>query len=301
MAAQDEHISEISLVDHLIDIRRGPSQRALYALIDGTGNSPALADFFRLAPNAEYFPLFLATDFEACIPHSPYLVGITREHSDYIFESGSKLKNDAIWFTSCLTLESLAPYFQSLTTVLLPNGNGVVFRYWSGQILQQYLRTLSLAQQQMFLPPIDTLYLPSRKDNHWQLLQINNDVLTKPIETSPWWTLEQSQLEAFKESDQSIQVHDLEDQLWRLHPSALDKLQPSSIPFYLAHSIETAQSLGLKSDENIAQFAALQLNQHSTFWQQQPFQPIWQKPEVEKNFAALAEGMESGNIGVIRT
>ncbi len=280
---------EIEFAEHLIKQVKCPSSLTLYALVDGTETSAPITDFFKLAPDAEYYPLFLHTEYEECLPNSPYLIEVTQAHQAYIQQSGCFIQNDVCWFISGQSLNDLAAHFQSLTSVILPNHNCALFRYWSGTILHRYLQCLTLDQHQSLLPPMQQLFTPHREAMGWTQWHIGTENVIKDPQDAPWWTIQQEHLNQFHASSQATLVNEVVDQFWRGYPQLAEQLYPAAIPVYCEQAIATAQLLGLNQIESFSHFISLKLTQAGEFWKQEPFAEVWNRPQTEADFNALIE------------
>lgn len=267
-----------------------------YGLLDGTtqnGTSPnpAFDDFFHLAPTADYFPLFLGTEYEECLPGSPYLIALGNEHRPYLNDQGCVTANDIWWFSSPLGLDSLVPFFQSITNVILPNGNSALFRYWSGLILLRLLSTLEADQTAQLLPPMGTLWLPNQQNKLWHRFEISNvDTHLEP-KPSPWWTIPPEALTAFEASATHIQASEVEDLLWRAYPNITAQTHPAAIGMHVQNAVQVAPQLGLQSQNSIMMLSALMIKQNigfEAFMNQPLLATVWGKSDTETRFSEEA-------------
>lgn len=265
---------------------QGQSSPPLYALIDGTGSSNALYNFFRHAPEADYHPLFLGTNLADCLPHSPYLVQLTPQHTTFL-ELGRQPLQGMVWFTSPYTLEQQIAFWKNRLFVQLPDYETALFRYWSGPVLNRYLATLSLSQQQQFLLPVSVIATPSAESRQWHLWNIHDALDTNPViglRDPETWTLSQDQLQAFNQQFEDILINEIEAELWVAMPAYLERIHPAFIAQRIRAGIRQARQLTLQSDEALYQFVECQLRWGDDFWNRPAFQSLWQAQNGESIF-----------------
>ena len=234
-------INDSELPDVLLGIIRERPEQCVYALIDGTANNVMLSHFFQTAPDAAYYPLFLGTDLEDCIPRSPYLVQIKSQHLDFIRHCCNEPA--PIWFTSPLPLSQQPDFWKSRLYVELPDGRQPLFRYWSAGILEPFIGTLDQSQAQQFLAPVEHLITPLSDQRCWlsRHIQTGATVHAKPGS----WRLAEPQLLAFQTHFSRIQAREMENSLWDRSPELLSRLHPALIPHRIQNGLNKGTELGL--------------------------------------------------------
>jgi hypothetical protein len=225
----------------------------LYGFIDGTSESETLELFFRHAPEAEYYPLFLGTELERCLPKSPYLISIGQQ-SDFIHSVRGATDQQIIWFTSSIELDAQITYWKSLIHARLPNGELTLFRFWNGVTLHQYLMHLDRITQQSLLQPIQRLFTPSLTSDTWHLWSFSPLTNPIPLQTNGWWQIHQSHLSTFTNNFSNIQIQEIEDQLWRTMPDRLALYHPAHVTLIIREGLNNAINLGACSDPHAITF-----------------------------------------------
>jgi len=285
----DQHYRELELHQALTSMAECAGQDLLFAILDGTGSEPVLQHFFRYAPEAEYYPLFLGTELADCVPNSPYLVQIPLTATDFV-QQVSDTRCSVIWFSSRWTLEQLVPFWQCRLYGELPDQSATLLRCWNGTILEQLLLPLSAEAQQRFLPPVAELLTPDQKLRQWQ---------RRPIHSPPdlhysRWQITPAQLAVFNIPLQLLQVRDLETQLWTSAPELLEQIHPALISSVIAEGLQTAGQLGLLEDESVADFVRCSLHWGKDFWRHPQLEALWRNDQSDSKFLAWLAQVETG-------
>ncbi len=248
--------------------------KSLYVMVDGTGGS-VLMDFFREAPAVEYRPVFHGTEFEACLPASPYLAEIKQESVLFLTQSGVITWNETLWFTSACDLDTLTHFWRNLVTALLPNGKTVLFRAWNGFVLNRYLTLLSAKERQHLLHPIEDIYTPDAIENIWHHHTVQSATPSLNLAESAKWQIKSNHLVVFQSTFEQILAQHIHDQLWSLFPTVIGKLDPTYGKNYISQGITRARGLGLSTDRSLVTFVKLQLQLGDHFWQHPDWSVIW--------------------------
>ena len=264
---------DAELIGRVRSIRQQDSRLQLFGLIDGTVDDDNLEQFFLQAPEADYEPLFLGTDYEPCLPYSPYLVLLNQSSEGFLEQWGQWSEHGIIWWLSPLTLPEQAEFWRSLLQAILPTGETAVFRYWNAQVLRPYLHTCSPAERQQLLAPCHTLLMPD-KHRQWQCWSIGGGTLLSQ-ESLPWWQIHPSHLAAFASNFDQVLADQIEDELWRIEPERLQHIYPAIIRNWIRLGIEQARSLRLTRDDSLLRFIQCQLHFGFEYWQHPELKPLW--------------------------
>lgn len=282
------HFRESELEQALQQLKDESGQDNLFAIIDGTNDGPALTHFFRDAPQSEYYPLFLGTELEYCLPRSPYLVDAESVPSSFI-RNASDTRLNLIWFTSDWSMIELVPFWQCRMFCDLPDGQSPLFRCWNGAILNRILQFLSVEQRALFLPPTTNLVLPNQDQRWWQPWRIRLE-LTPDTENSmqkqnyQTWQIDNGQLRAFSNQFRDMHIRELESALWRSAPEYMQQVPPLLLNQLIEKGTHTAEVLGISSDQAIERFIKCQLQLGRDFWRKKGMENVWGKEDTDIRF-----------------
>lgn len=283
-------LRERELLFVLIDQLKQNKNELLYALVDGTGENSTLYEFFRHAPDANYYPLFLGTEHENCLPHSPYLAHVESNHHEFI-RCCTDTGHNIIWFTSPYTLEAQIDFWQSRLYCDLPDGGSILFRFWNGYILNRYLSSLNKEQIADFLPAVIQVFTPERKTQLWHHY-IVQDQNSMPALHPDAWVIEQEHLIGFEDSFKRIQHRDIETELWERIPDTLGNIHPAFIPAEIDVGLQSANQMGLMSYEGQVRYIECQLRWGRFFWKDQLFKDIWNGSDVDRTFLGRLKSIQ---------
>lgn len=269
---------ELALTEHLNRLRLSYPALNLYGLLDGTADTVGLEQFFLLAPEAAYEPLFLDTEFAACLPRSPYLFTITPANEDFLLQWGCWAEHGILWWLSSWPLERQAHHWRSLIHVLSPDRDTTIFRFWDSQVLAPYVLQCTAEERQALLAPCHTFIASHRSREWWIWQNPSQDILPTPQE-SPWWQVQAHHLSGFQAAFQRLQVDEIEDRLWRLEPAALSRIYPPYLPVLIQQGIQQAHTLGLRQEEALYTFVRCQIRFGPQYWQDTSLTPLWQQAE----------------------
>ncbi|MEE2731473.1 MAG: DUF4123 domain-containing protein [Pseudomonadota bacterium] len=278
-------IKDSELPDVLFDIIRERPERCVYALIDGTANDVMLSHFFQTAPDAAYYPLFLGTDLEDCIPRSPYLVQIRSKHLDFIHYCCDEPA--PIWFTSPLPIAQQPDFWKSRLYVELTDGRQPLFRYWSAGILEPFISTLEQSQARQFLAPVEHLITRLSGQRCWHSRHIQTGTTTHATPGS--WQLTEPHLQAFQTHFSRILAREMENSLWDRIPELLSRIHPILIPHKIQNGLNKGTELGLNRDAALSRFIECQLRWGENFWEQDGFQGLWCRSGSDNDFLERLE------------
>lgn len=263
---------EFELIERInTDARR--HQLRLFGMIDGTVDNASVEQFFQLAPESEYEPLFLETEYSACLPATPYLFCIDEADIAFLQNWGHRAENQVIWWLSPFTLDQQIGYWRSLIQAIDPGGESVVFRYWNAAILDTYLGACSAQERNQLLAPCHTMFTPATQ-RQWSVW----DVEASPrLHTSaaPWWQIQPSHLTAFQPGFERVLADQIEDELWRTDALSMQRIYPPLIPEVILSGTRQAQLLGLESDEALTQFVRCQFRFGTQYWRHPALTPMW--------------------------
>jgi hypothetical protein len=286
MTGHHQRIHELGLANQIQQLLHDNPDLQLYALIDGTISNIALDQFFLLAPEAEYEPLFLDTQFASCLPHSPYLVHLARQDLTYLLEFGYWSESQILWLLSEQSLSAQADFWRSLLTVITPDDRVAVLRFWSAPILASLLVQSNDAERAELLGGCRYLFTPDSQ-RHWTCwsgTDMTQDTRRTP---APWWQLREHHLAAFAASFERLLVDAIEDHLWRTEAASLQSIYPPLLPHLISEGNAIARSLGLRSDTALTQFARCRMRFGPEFWRDPRLADLWSPPDTDEQ--AFAE------------
>lgn len=275
-------LKESQLRPALLEHLEQAGGESLFALVDGTANSGALYELFRYAPDAEYHPLFLGTEHEPCLPHSPYVVMIDSTHQDFMHRCSDTHLGIA-WFTSPYSLNRQVDFWQNRLYCRLPEGSTMLCRFWNGHILNRYLAALSAEQHRAFLPLTNNVFTPVRSERLWHH-HAQHDALSSPTVASDSWTIDEAQLQPFVAEFKRIQLNDIEAALWESIPNVLDRIHPNLRSHQISAGLVSGQQRGVSYHQALSRYVECYLLWGEHFWRHRLFEGIWNKPDTDKAF-----------------
>ena len=246
----------------------------LFGLIDGTVENPVLDLFFQFAPEASYEPLFLATEYESCLPFSPYLIEMTACDEEFLTHCGHWADSNIVWWLSPLTLEQQAEHWRSLITVVTPELDTALFRFWNGKILDQYLTHCSSEQRDVLLAPCQFVLTP-HDHRLWQVWNIQPPAELPARPASAWWHIQPEHLTGYQAAFERMLADEIEDTLWRSEPTAVRQIYPSLLPPLILQGMEQASALGLQSSNAITEFLRCQFRFGWQYWASESLKELW--------------------------
>lgn len=262
-------------------------EQGLFILVDGTAGEKELQHFFHCAPDADYYPLFLGTDLEHCLPYSPYLAQITLEHVDFI---GNTLPtHSVILFTSPLALLDQVEFWRNRLYATLPDGRQLLFRYWNPRIMEPYANHLSQDQVSAFLRPATHLITPIPCLQEWHLRFIQPS--SKADNELDGWSVTEQQVMIFQDHFLKLQIRQTETQLWANIPEVMATLHPAILQRTIQTGLDTGKALGLVKDHSLVLFVESQLRWGENFWQHSLFSEIWHKETAERSFMIQVDSL----------
>lgn len=287
-------LRERELHPFLLRQLRQNENELLFVLVDGTGNNSAVYELFRYAPDANYYPLFLGTEHEDCLPYSPYLANITTDHHEFI-QRCSETSHEIVWFTSPYALEPQISIWQSRLYCDLPDGRNTLFRFWNGDILNRYLSLLSVEQRIDFLPAATHIFTPERSTHLWHHYALQDQISMATLDPDHW-RIKQEHLYSFEENFNHIQHQDIEAELWDKAPDTLEKIHPGFITTVIESGVKSALQLGLTTHEGQYRYVECQLRWGDFFWKESMFCTIWNGLETDRDFLERLQKLESTKL-----
>ena len=274
---QPEFCHEFVLCETIESLLTSQPQWRCFGLLDGIEPSPLLEQFLLLHPEADYQPLFLGTDYEPCLPASPYLVEINPVDSDFMRNWGSQASLGAIWFVSPFALGDQWQYWRSLLLASTEHNDNVLFRFWIGGIFRSCLNACTDVERSQLLAPSSCLFAPDEK-RQWQIFRNPIPPVALNPPPMPWWHLREEHLQPFATSFDRILTDEIEDVLWRSLPDTLAGHYPAIIPLLINQGIQQARQLGLTGDQAITRFVQCQFYFTPDFWRAPQLDEIWHQP-----------------------
>lgn len=137
-------------------------------------------------------------EWEAVMPY----VAIVAADSEFLDWVATTASRDWGWLAvSSSTQEVLIEHLRSLTQVLLPNGDGVFFRFWDGRHLLPILQSAEVTVAQL-LPVVGRCLI------NGQPLTIGGTAL-KTSRVFPWWEVSATLLAYLAEQSNTTRVNNL--------------------------------------------------------------------------------------------
>lgn len=268
---------ELELVDRLTELQRNKQELQLFGLIDGTLDSETLAQFFLLAPESDYAPLFLDTEYAACLPRSPYLIALAPDNTGFLTEYGCWCESRIVWYLSSQPLKLQVAHWRSLIQAITPDESIALFRFWNARILEPYLDACDAVERSQLLTPCHTLFVPGsqRKWSHWQG---GERCPEDRLADSPWWHIRPQHLRGFTDAFERLLVDAIEDTLWRTESASLQGIYPPLLPQLIGQGIQQARKLGLPGDQALTQFVRCQMRFGLEYWRAPTLAPLWNSP-----------------------
>jgi len=236
----------------------------LFGFVDGTVESGLLEQFFLLEPEADYWPLFLGTEYEPCLPASPYLIRLDQVNGEFMADWGNSVQQRMVWFLSSVPAAQQNEYWHSLMQAITPDGNTALFRFWNGEILAGYLLACSTEERQQLLKPAQIIFAPHQQ-RQWRAYQLEaadrfSDADFSPVD--PWWQIQPHHLQYFDKAFDRILADEIEDRLWRRFPQHMNNYYPPILPQLIQAGISEARQQGLR-EEDILEFVYRQFGEPS--------------------------------------
>lgn len=269
---------ELELIERLHLLRTTHPALKLFGMIDGTDDNAGLEQFFLLAPEADYEPLFLETEFAACLPRSPYLFAITAADEAFLQQWGCWAEHQITWWLSSWPLEQQAHHWRSLIHVLTPDLDSTLFRFWDSRALSPIVQQCTPAERQQLLAPCHTFIAPLPSRQWW--IWPNPAQEIPPVEkNSPWWQMQAHHLQDFESSFERLLVDEIEDHLWKMEPMQLGRIYPPHLPLLIQQGTRQARALGLQHEHALRLFVQCQILFGPHYWQNESLAPLWQQAD----------------------
>lgn len=279
---------DLELVDRIASLLSSLPHLRLCGLIDGTVENASLEQFFLLAPEAEYEPLFLGTEYEACLPHSPYLFCLDNADEPFLREWGCWAQHSVIWYMSFHGLDEQARHWRNLITVTTPEHNTAIFRFWDSRVLSPCLQLCTPEERIKLLAPCHNLFAP-QTNRYWQYWPGASDQGELTTRNNPWWQMQPRHLQGYQTSFEQLRADEIEDTLWRLEPARVASLYPPAVPTLVRQNMRQAEALGLTHQDTQAAFIRCQLRFGFDYWQHESLSDLWQsQPPRDQRFLEWA-------------
>ena len=139
----------------VLSIRRLAASSKLFAILDAT-DEPRVPERVRALGRGRAVSLYRATADEQLWAIAPYLVHLDVATFDWITEA---LWADpwGILVSATADLEQLRTHFRRLLTVVGPDGDTVMFRFYDPRVLVSFLMTCSAEQLREVYGPVEWL------------------------------------------------------------------------------------------------------------------------------------------------
>lgn len=266
---------DLALVDRIATLLSAQPQLRLCGLIDGIVENASLEQFFLLAPEADYEPLFLGTEHEACLPRSPYLFWLDNADASFLQEWGCWAQHGVTWYLSGYSLDEQASHWRSLVTVTTPEHNTAIFRFWDSRVLSPCLQFCTPDERLQLLAPCHGLFAP-QINRYWQYWPGASEQSDLTIRNSPWWHMQPRHLQGYQTAFEQLRADEIEDTLWRQEPARIANLFPPALPTLIRQNMRQAESLGLTQQEAQGAFIRCQLRFGFDYWQHESLSDLWQ-------------------------
>ncbi|MBU2713793.1 DUF4123 domain-containing protein [Zooshikella harenae] len=252
--------------DHLPPIIYEWQRRDLtiYLLADGIHPPDFLPVYMKLTAGERYENLYQNTPFyDAVALKSPYLIQIEDKH--LIHGLIQEWDRDGMWIMATpAPFEQVMQHWQSLITAKNSMGEEVLFRFFNGEIMRQYLSACTEEEIRYFMGPVPYAIFPTQ-DN---IIHVFNPAIagqTMPVDSlieqyqplpRPWWQVTDNHTQAFQLHGLKIQVTNLSQHIWANYPTQAQHIteQEGPLECFLVRRIAAAEKLGLSEDTHVTQF-----------------------------------------------
>ncbi|MEM6405596.1 MAG: DUF4123 domain-containing protein [Pseudomonadota bacterium] len=225
-------------------------QGRLYALMDGAMLPELEASILEHQPPLAHMPLLLGDAVASFASISPRLIHLPRDAALtwWLLDEGIRC---GIYLCSRAEMSALHHHLYSLTAVRTQAGDKVQFRYYEPAILHDFWPSLTAAEQNALLGPIDRLIVPQPDTTTFSLWDRPTDHKQLPYPPAPddwtqlpepWWQLTMHQTQALQTGSLEHFLQDFANHLAEMR----DLLHPDyTVDF---HSFERMRILRIQAN-----------------------------------------------------
>ena len=270
----------------------------LYLIFDSSLHPDLLAQYFLLDEEPEFVPLFFG--IEELLPISPYLIALNATTAAFVEWFQYHSRQWGFIFSSNHGLQALLGHWQSLLQVIIPTGNApTFFRYYDGQVLENFLTSASTADIKSFFQPCNGLFYQT-KDRQWHYMTIAQQQVSTPNDEPrelpgykpPWFQLSECSYKHLLPEAKNTLKQDILQIAWHLYPEILERYPDAKIDVLLQEGINTAESLGLRSERQIALFICLIIEFHPQFYQHPRVAALYKEEKCQQSDGAMSRTLD---------
>ncbi len=238
-------------------------QGRLYALMDGAMLPELEASILEHQPPLAHMPLLIGDAVASFASISPRLIHLPRDAALtwWLLDEGIRC---GIYLCSRAEMSALHHHLYSLTAVRTQAGDKVQFRYYEPPILHDFWPSLTAAEQNALLGPIDRLIVPQPDTIAFNLWDRPADHPQLPYPPTPedwtqlpepWWHITPAQHQALTDGLLHRFLHRLADRLAEIrdvlrpdlqidfHSEPYQTILKKRIRYLMLHGFETEQQL----------------------------------------------------------
>lgn len=196
---------------------------------------------------------------------SPFLVQIELNQYRYLIYLFENAPEHFSLIYSKYTLETLYQHWQSLLTVYALDGDVALYKFYSPEILEPYIKACKPYEQALLLTFCDEVYLYN-KQNQWrrcyQALAREKTSLPEVNTVDPhlktaWWQLKNHHFDFMSSITESALIENLGNHLLSHHMDALQPYKNKTLSQLISHGIQRARYYGLETREELSFFLGM--------------------------------------------
>lgn len=178
---------------------------AIYAILSSVSDAEPVRHYTELDGKNMLHPLYANTAYAQWYPVMPYLVRLSPKSRFWQWIETTKSDDWGWLFASESTENELAPYFTSLTQVIMPDGERVFFKYWEQVYLSIILNTLHESTFSL-IPSISSIHL--NKEN-FEFHPKKNEL----HKVNTWWQVPERVINNIEKDDKHPLISNILTQL----------------------------------------------------------------------------------------
>lgn len=164
------------------------SNMPLYAVLNNTGASQAVKEYYRHDGTKTPHGLYLGTPYADWFSVMPMIV-LLSDNSRFLNWIASTEHKDWGWLArSPFSQETISDHLKGLTQVIMPTGETVFFRYWDGEYMTEHLRFMGDKWSQV-LPAFPFYWM---NGEHFTV----RIPVKAEAQVSPWWQVPQELIDS---------------------------------------------------------------------------------------------------------
>ncbi|MCP3899799.1 MAG: DUF4123 domain-containing protein [Desulfobacteraceae bacterium] len=237
----------------------------IYVLINVNAKKNLRGELFNLTDAPKFRSLFHGTILQELRDQSPFLVQIELNQYRYLTYLLENHPEHFIFIFSEHSLDTLYQHWQSLLTVYALDGNIALYKFYSPEILEPYIKACKPHEQALLLAYCNEVYLYN-KQNQWNRCYQASDqekIALREIKTvdphlkTAWWELKAHHFDFMSSITESALIENLGNHLLSHHMDALQPYKNKTFSQLISHGIERARYYGLETREELSFFLGM--------------------------------------------